>query len=501
MTHELLATATRSFAFGGFVLVPGRQALTKDGAPIRLGGRALDLLTVLVNRAGELVSKRELLARVWPDTVVEEGCLKVHMAALRRALGDVPAPAVYIATVSGRGYQFIAPVRAGEPPAAALVASTSRDRHHNLPVRHASILGRTEAIDLFFGELVDARLLSIVGASGVGKTTVALAVAEQALGSFQDGVWLVDLASLKGPDALPNAIAATLGLPWAGNDAATRLCESLRGKVLMLVLDNCDHLIDAAADWAHRILAATTCVKILATSREPLQIAGERVRRLPGLETPPLSSRPSAAQALCFPAVQLFLERAIASDERFEFGDTEALVVCDICRRLDGLALAIELAATRVGEFGVHGLLRRLHDPGPLLACRRAGPERHRSLQALFDWNCSRLPADETCVLHAVSVFEGEFGLDGAAAVADLSAAETSETLRRLAAKSLVLADFKAERARYRLLDTTRSACRERLRLHGEEDLVRGRHAQFLLQARLPARVPAPVRLALLSAH
>lgn len=499
MTSEPTQLAARSFAFGTFLLIPERQALTRNGAPVRLGGRALDILTVLVNRPGELVSKRELLARVWPDTVVEEGSLKTHMAALRRALGDVPAPALYIATVAGRGYQFIAPVQAGDPPAAMPVAPVSREWRHNLPVRHASILGRTDVIDLFCRELANSRLLSIVGAGGVGKTAVALAVAELALGSFEDGVWLIDLAPLKSAEAMPNAIAAGLGLRVEVTHGVTRLCESLRGREMLLVLDNCDHLINAAADLADRILTSTAGVKILATSREPLLIAGERVRRLPGLGMPPPSSRLSATQALCFPAVQLFVERAAASFELFEFGDAEAAAVSDVCRRLDGLALAIELVATRLGEFGVHGLLRKLDDRCHLLACRRAGPERHRSLEAMFDWSCDLLSADEAFVLRAVSVFEGEFGLEGASAVANLPLAEASETLRRLSAKSLVMADFWGDQARYRLMETTRSYCRERLRLSGEEQLVRCRHAQHLLQAMQQARVLPPARVPLLA--
>jgi predicted ATPase/DNA-binding winged helix-turn-helix (wHTH) protein len=475
--------APRSFAFGAFLLIPQRQTLMRDGAPVRLGGRALDILTVLVNRAGELVTKRELLAQVWPDTVVEDGSLKVHMAAVRRALGDVPATASYIATVTGRGYRFIAPVQAADLPAPMTAAPGPMDCQHNLPARHASIFGRCGVIALLRSELAESRLLSIVGPNGVGKTTVAIAVAELALGSFKDGVWLIDLSTLSSAASVPNAVAAVLGLPLDGLDGSATLCDALRGREMLLVLDGCDHLIDAVAHWADRLLTSTVSVKILTTSREALQIAGERVRRLPGLGTPPPSSRLSATQALCFPAVQFFVEQASASFELFEFGDADAAAVSEVCRRLDGLALAIELVATRLGEFGVNGLKRKLDDRCHLLACRRAGPERHRSLEAMLDWSCGLLTCDEISVLRAVSVFEGEFELEGASFIASLSGAEASETLMRLATKSLVMADFRGHNAKYRLMETTRSYCRERLKLSGEETLLRRRHAQYLLQA------------------
>ncbi|WP_170200686.1 ATP-binding protein [Ideonella azotifigens] len=477
MKPEPREATPSSYEFGKFLLVPERQALLESGTQVRIGGRAFEMLTVLVTCAGEVVSKRELLERVWPDTVVEESNLKVHMAALRRVLGDDPSAARYVATVTGRGYRFIAEVTAHTSPAGRASSSTSTPRRSNLPAGRASVLGRDDVIDMSWDELTQCRLISIVGAGGVGKTTVALAVAERALGAFKDGVWLIDLASLTEPHEMPGAIASAMGLALHGPGEWAALCEHLRELALLLVLDNCEHLIDGAARYAAQILATAANVKILATSRAPLQMAGERVRRLAGLCAPPRSERLNATQALRFPAIQLFVERATSSFERFEFHDADAAAISEICRRLDGLALAIELAAACIPAFGVGGLLGQLDNRLHLLMGRRAGPERHRSLAASFDWSHALLSEAEATVLRAVSVFDGEFDCPAAAAVTDLSLEQTTEALGTLAEKSLVTANFGGPTVSYFLPETTRHCCLERLALSGQEHLVRFRLA------------------------
>lgn len=471
----------RSFAFGPFTLVPERQLLLRTDAPVRIGGRALDILTALVEHPGELVGKRELMARVWPDTVVDESNLKVNVAALRRALGDGgPDDARYIATVTGRGYQFIATVTTSASPELALLPTPATTRRHNLPTGTTRIVGRADAIEAIRRDFEVSRLVTIVGPGGIGKTTVAVAVAEQTLELFRDGVWLIDLALLKDPHLVPNAIAAAIGL--TGNPASelTVLCESLRGRELLLVLDSCEHLIDAAAACADRILAEAAGVKILVTSRELLLVSGERVRRLSGLGTPPSSPQLDANEALTFPAVQLFVDRATDRLESFKLSDGDAPTVAEICRRLDGLALAIEFAATRIDAFGVTGLLNQLDNRFRLLTGRRAGPERHRTLTATLDWSYGLLSEDEAALLRAVSVFAGVFDIEGAAAVAGMSPAETSVALAQLAAKSLLATDLDAAGIAYRLLETTRTYCLERLRVSGEDPIIRQRHAEHM---------------------
>jgi len=480
MTTKPAEGLTRSFAFGPFVLIPARQLLLLGNAPVRLGGRALDILTALVERPGEVLGKRQLMARVWPDVVVDDGNLKVNMAALRRAIGDGAGPTQYIATVTGRGYRFVAPVQASGAAELALASSVTSGRSHNLPTGTTRIFGRTEAIDAIRREFEGARLVSIVGAGGIGKTTVALAVAEHMLGSFADGVWMIDLALLKNSAMVPNAIATAIGLTAHSASMLTPLCEFLRDRKLLLVIDNCEHIIDAAASAIDQILAAAAGVNILVTSREPLLVKGERVRRLPGLATPPASSSLNAKESLTYPAIQLFVERATDRLESFKLSDGDAPMVAEICRRLDGLALAIEFAATRIDAFSVGGLLKQLDDRFRVFTGRRAGPERHRTLAATLDWSYGLLSESESALLRAVSVFAGVFDIDGASAVANVSPGETAEGLAQLAAKSLLTTDLDAAGIAYRLLETTRTYCLERLRDTGEEETIRQRHAEHM---------------------
>lgn len=482
MGHLVEDSGVRSFAFGPFVLVPERQALLQDGVPVRLGGRALDILTALVERAGELVSKRELMARVWPSTVVDESNLKVNIAALRRALGDGgPDDARYIATVTGRGYRLIAPVRSGA--SSAMTPAAPAPRLHNLPTATTRVLGRADAIDAIRRDFGVARLVTIVGPGGIGKTTVALAVAEHAIGTHRDGVWLVDLALTKAPHLTASAIAAVLGVAGSATDSLAMLCQSLRARAMLLVLDSCEHLIDACAACASAILAEAPGVQILVTSRAPLGLADERVRRLPGLATPPSFEQLDAQEALMYPAVQLFVDRATDRVDSFTLRDDDAPAVAEICQRLDGLALAIELAATRIDAFGVRGLLHQLDHCFRVLTGRRSGPERHRTLTATLAWSYGLLSAQEAALLRAVAVFAGFFDNDGAAAVAAMPAAGTAGMLAQLAAKSLLMTDVDGDRIAYRLLETTHAYCADKLGASGDDHDVRQRHAQHMCVA------------------
>jgi len=476
MTGEL----ARTFVFGPFRLLPERQLLMRDETPVRIGGRALDLLTVLVERPGEIVSKPELLTRVWPNTFVEEGNLKVNMAALRRALGEAHGASQYIATVVGRGYRFCAPVQSSrsEGPVFELGAATSRT--HNLPTGTTPVFGRASAIEAILHELTEARLVSIIGPGGIGKTTVALAVAERAVGAFRDGVWLIDLALLKDPELVPNAIATTLGVVAHLPSMLAALSEFLRNRELLLVFDSGEHIIEAAASCARRILAEAAGVKILVTSREPLLVNGERARRLPGLGTPPRSAHLTAPEALAFPAIQLFVDRATDRHESFQLSDADAPTVAEICRRLDGLALAIELAATRLDAFGVTGLLGQLDDRFRLLIGRRAGPERHRTLAATLDWSYGLLSPEEAALLRAVSVFAGVFDVASASALGNVATPNAADTLAQLSEKSLLAADLDADSIAYRLPETTRAYCLERLQQSGADQAVRRRHAEHV---------------------
>ena len=481
VTGDINLRTPRSFAFGTFLLIPERKLLLQGNKPVRIGGRALDILTALVERPGQLVSKRELMARVWPTSIVDEGNLKVNVAALRRTLCDGgPDDARYIATVTGRGYQFIAPVTTNSSSDVALETADATARRHNLPTATTRIVGREDAIGTIRRDFEVSRLVTIVGPGGIGKTTVALAVAEHALELFRDGVWLVDLALLKDPNFALNAIATAVGLPGNSANQLAALCESLRNLEMLIVLDNCEHILDVAADWTSQILAKAAGVKFLVTSREPLLIAGERVRRLSGLGTPPSSSHINAEEALTFPAIQLFVERATDRLESFKLSDANAPMVAEICRRLDGLALAIEFAATRIDAFEVGGLLKQLDDRFSLLIGRRSSPERHRTLTATLDWSYCLLSESEAALLRAVSVFAGVFDIEDAAAVSSMTPIETANTLAQLAAKSLLATDLDAAGVAYRLLETTRAYSLERLRISGDDQAIRQRHAEHI---------------------
>lgn len=480
-TPVAAAPTPAALGFGPFVFDPARKTLLRNDVPLRLGARALDILAALVARPGVLLSKRELIARVWPDTVVEDCNLKVNMAALRRALGDEPGMARYIATVTGRGYRFVAPVRAVGLSSPARPTATLATPAHNLPFAMARIFGRGDAIDAIRRDLQVSRLVTIVGPGGIGKTTVALAVAEQALGSHRDGVWLVDLALLTDATLVPNAIAAAVAVPADAAEPMAALCQALRDREILLVVDGCEHLIDAVAACTDQILSQAAGVKVLVTSREPLQLRGERVRRLPGLGTPPSAARLRAEEALAFPAVQLFVDRAVDGLDSFRLQDAEVAAVADICRRLDGLPLAIEFAATQVDAFGVAGLLQQLDDlPGLLATGRHEGPQRHRTLAATLDWSYGLLPAKEAALLRDVSVFTGGFDVEGASAISGLPSVEAANALSDLVTKSLLAVDVEGTGVSYRLLGTTRTYCLEKLHASREAHAVRRRHAEYV---------------------
>src|SRR5262249_17432380 len=271
---------------------------------------------------------------------------------------------------------------------------------------------------------------------------------------------------------------STLGVAIQSGNAIPDLIAYLQDKRMLLVLDSCEHVIEAAAALAEQILQNAAAVQILATSREPLRAKGERLHRLSPLELPPNSSELTAAEALAFPSVQLFVERAAANLDGFELSDADAPVVADICGKLEGMPLAIELAATRVDAFGIRQLSVLLDDRIRLLTYgRRTTLPRHRSLAAALDWSYEFLPDDERVVLRRLSVFSSAFTLDSASAVAD-GKTDVVEGVASLVAKSLVSADVGGTVVQYRLLDTTRAYATQKLTESGEfEDYVR-RHAE-----------------------
>jgi predicted ATPase/class 3 adenylate cyclase/DNA-binding winged helix-turn-helix (wHTH) protein len=469
-----------TFVFGSFRLIPAQRMLLGGEKPLRLGSRALDILLTLVESAGETIPKEKLIARTWPDTVVDEGALRVHVAALRKALDDGHAGKRYIANDPGRGYAFVAPVtreHAPPDPASADGAAVV----NNLPAPLTRIVGRDDTIAGLANQLGRRRFLTIVGPGGIGKTTVAVAVADIVRASYEGGAWFVGLASLADPDLVPSALGAALEIPSSGADPLRGLAAWLRDKTALIVLDSCEHVIDAAAALAEAVLKAAPGVSILTTSREPLRAEGESLHRLAALELPSDSVDLAVGDALRYSAVQLFNERAMAAVDGFALAEADVPAVLEICRRLDGIPLALELAAARVGVFSVRHLAAHLDDRFRLLTVgRRTALPRHQTLGAALDWSYQLLPDEERAVLRRLSVFVGDFPLEAAAAVAaNPGSSRIVDRIANLVSKSLVTADPRCELAQYRLLDTTRLYALEKLKSSGELQQVARRHAEY----------------------
>jgi predicted ATPase/DNA-binding winged helix-turn-helix (wHTH) protein len=448
-------------SFGPFSLAVGERLLTKEGAPVELGSRALEILIVLLSRPNEAVGKKELLARVWSDVTVEEGSLRFHIASLRKALGDRKDGARYIATLAGRGYCFVAPVSRSIDKSQASTAAAASFPHANLPNRLIRMVGRGDDVLRLSAQLTAARFVTIAGAGGVGKTTVAVAVGHHLIEAFAGAVLFVDLGMLSDPSLVATAVASMVGLSVQSEDATPSLIAYLRDKRILLILDTCEHLVEAAANLASRLFMAAPQVHILATSREVLQVEGENVYKLDPLACPPDDPGLTAELAQKFPAAQLLLERAAANGARLDFSDAEAALVVSICRKLDGVALAIELAARRVESHGLQQTAALLDQRLTLLwQGPRTAPPRQRSLYATLDWSYGLLSDLERVVLRRLAVFVGHFTLDAALAVAASEAVDQSQVFRAidsLVAKSMVATRPAGARMRYRLLDTTRA--------------------------------------------
>ncbi|MET0430111.1 MAG: winged helix-turn-helix domain-containing protein, partial [Microvirga sp.] len=453
-------------SFGAFTLVADERLLLRQGVPVELGGRAFDILSTLAAHPNEVIDKKELLARVWPDVTVEEGSLRFHVANLRKALGDGRNGARYIATLAGRGYCFVAPVsRAGVQDAIGRDVAVNRPQA-NLPGRLVRMVGRSGDTTALSARLASTRFVTIIGAGGMGKTTVAVAVAHDLVDAFDGSVHFVDLGALSEPELVATTIASMLGLSFQTENATSGLIAHLADRRTLLVLDTCEHVIGAAALLASRIFATAPEAHILATSREPLQVEGEHVYKLEPLACPPEDGPLTEAVVRSFPATQLFIERAAASGARLDLDDASAAIVANICRKLDGMALAIELAAGRVASYGLHKTAALLDERLALVwTGQRTAPPRQKTLQATLDWSFGLLSDLERLVLRRLAVFVGHFSIEAALATvtnAVLDEALVLGAIDSLVAKSMVATMPRGATMRYRLLDTTRAYALQR---------------------------------------
>ncbi|HTI45039.1 MAG TPA: winged helix-turn-helix domain-containing protein [Casimicrobiaceae bacterium] len=479
------STATRRF--DRFELRPSERMLLSDGTPVAIGARAFDLLVALSDRPGSLVTKDDLLGTVWRGLVVEENNLQVQISTLRKILGHTA-----LATIPGRGYRFNLPVARSDadraPPDPAPGARGDEDiatgRRSNLPPRLPTLYGRDGDIAAVTALVRRHAVVTITGAGGIGKTRVAQAVARQLMdetpAAFGDGIWWVELAALTDGGLVPSAVAEAMDTGIEGErPTAHALQAHLAGKRALLVLDNCEHLADAVAAMIERLTAAAPALGVLVTSQETIKASDEHVYRLGGLAVDDGTGRDTESGAMA-----LFAARAHAADPRFALTEANRPAVAEICRRLDGIPLAIELAAARLPLLGVEGLRARLHERFNLLTGgARVVLRRHQTLRATLEWSHALLTADEQAVFRRLGVFAGGFTLEAAQSVASDDRIDPWMTLDHLGAlvdKSLVLAEGD-DVPRYRMLETTRAYALERLVEAGEMQSTLRRHAHAML--------------------
>jgi predicted ATPase/DNA-binding winged helix-turn-helix (wHTH) protein len=462
-----------------------RREVRVLGAPALIGGRAFEIIEVIVQSAGELVTKDELMNRVWPGAVVMENTLHVHVAAVRKALGPYRG---LLKTESRRGYRLLGDWasrprgQANSPTGATRIRAKNERVGTNFPAATAPLIGRSGAQETL-RDLVSAyRVVTLTGPGGIGKTTLALEIARQASGDYADGAWLVELAPLSDPSLVPSAVAGVLGLRLGPNISAEAVGHAIAGKNLLLLLDNCEHVIEAAAALVETLIRSCPRMTILATSREVFRIAGECAYRVPPLAVP-TDDQVDVEQVLEHSGPQLFITRAKELGADFSPYAESLPTIAAICRRLDGIPLAIEFAAARAATLGIERVAAGLRDRFALLSSgRRASLPRHRTLRAALDWSYDLLTNAERLLLRRLAVFAGGFSLEAAGVVTlqdATSEADIADKITNLVAKSLVASDSPGNRGYFRLLETTRIYALSKLAESGELHELCQRHAEY----------------------
>jgi len=474
------------YASHGWEIDLARRELRSRGVPVPLGSRAFEIVEVLVQSGGELVNKYDLMGRVWQGAIVEENTLQFHISAIRKALG---ADRGLLKTVSGRGYRLLGAwtIRQESTPEEPVdlepLRSPVQPFQSNVPVAASALIGRTTARQHLLDVLSAYRLVTLTGPAGIGKSVLGLEVARSLFPTYEGDCWLVELVSLSDPGLVPSAVARALGLRVGGDEISVEaVARAIGDRKLLLVLDNCEHVVDAAAGLVETVVRMCPRTTVLATSREVLRIEGEYVYRVPPLDVPP-QHQDDSSNVLTHSAVQLFIARMMASDTDFSAHPQNLSTITAICRRLDGIPLAIEFAAACAATLGLQHVAARLDDRFRLLtAGRRTALPRHRTLRATLDWSYELLPESERCLLRRLAIFAAGFTLEAATAVmTDIDSATSAvvEGIANLVSKSLVTLDASASSGRWRLLETIRAYAHEKLAESGQAEQVARRHAEF----------------------
>jgi len=493
-----MAPVERSFAFGRYRLFVRTRQLFAGDAAVHIGSRAFDILAVLVEAGGNIVSKNEIMRRVWGNIVVEENTLQSQVHALRRALGPDRG---LVANVSGRGYRIAINIRvlAGDKAdrlgpdqkdidrSAEVCAVNERRTLTNVGASVSPLIGRSHELELTLRLIQARRLVTVTGIGGIGKTRLAMEIGRASVLRFADGVWLADLAQVREPDLLGATVLTCMGLhPQSSDITPEHVAAALASKRALLILDTCERLGEIVGSFAQCLLQGAPYLNVLATSRQPLGAEGEQVYQIPPLKTPddPVDR---ADEVLRYDAAQLFEARVKELDPQFRVTDGNADSVARICRRLDGIPLAIELAAPRVAALGPETIACRLDQLFQLLSRGRAAAHpRHQTLRATLDWSYKLLPEDERAMFGRLAVFSGGFSLEAVCAVvsdATCSESDVVDRLDRLIAKSLVVIDQREVPRRFRLLHPVADYAMEKLTEYGQVQELRRRHAEFYLKA------------------
>ena len=445
-----------------------RRILLRQGQAVPIGERAFDILQLLIRHQGTLVTKEQILTDVWPDSIVVENNLQVHISALRKALGK---DRNLIRTLAGRGYLLVNDKPDIDP--AESDAQDSPPLPHHRALRHIShlpvvttLIGRDCLIDHVCQALNDTLILTLTGAGGIGKTALAITVAQRFAQSSDTPVTFVALADLTHPQQVMAALAQALGVEGGEDETLLlMLIAHLQHAPHLIVLDNCEHLVAVAAQMVDALVRQCPLLTVLATSREPLRVAGERGMRVPPLCVPARDA--TREQIMLNPSAQLFLRHARQQNSccanvcDSQLDDQSVELIGEVCRRTEGMPLALEMAATRAATLGLFELALSLQDNlGSLAAGLRTTAPRHQSLQASLQWSYGLLEADEQKVLRRIARLDGKLTLDrlcNAAEPDGIDRLRAIDCVVGLTQKSLLMISIEGPFRSYRLLESTRA--------------------------------------------